>query len=140
MTTEGIFTCLNEIRENLGFQFQFQFFIFHSLAEYKISLTDISGKNDISIHSYRIFPALHESMIQSCQRALNSKPHMKNHIIALVYFQVSYPKNAPFLSKDKNHIESFESFLYKKLANYNNRKNTIKSVRGKWGNVEHGAK
>jgi hypothetical protein len=39
------------------------------------------------------------------------------------------PINAPFLSKDSNHIECFESFLCKKLANYNNRENTIKSLK-----------
>jgi hypothetical protein len=46
---------------------------------------------------------------------------------------VFYPKNEPFLSKDTNHIESFESFLYKQQANYNNqkitRKITTKSVK-----------
>jgi hypothetical protein len=40
-----------------------------------------------------------------------------------------HPINAPFLSKDTNHIESFESFQYKKLVNYNNRKNIIKSFK-----------
>jgi hypothetical protein len=40
-----------------------------------------------------------------------------------------HPINAHFLSKDTNHIESFESFQYKKLVNYNHRKNAIKSFK-----------
>jgi hypothetical protein len=58
-------------------------------------------------------------MIQSCQRAINPEPHTKNHIFApcLSLFSSFIPKIAPFLSKDTNHIESFEKNLYKKLAN-----------------------
>jgi hypothetical protein len=40
-----------------------------------------------------------------------------------------HPINAPFLSKDTNHIESFESFQYKKQANYNNQENAIKLLK-----------
>jgi hypothetical protein len=35
------------------------------------------------------------------------------------------PINAPFLSKDTNHIESFESFQNKNVANYKNLENAI---------------
>jgi hypothetical protein len=34
-----------------------------------------------------------------------------------------------FEAQDTNHIESFESFQYKKLANYNNRENAIKLLK-----------
>jgi hypothetical protein len=42
-----------------------------------------------------------------------------------------HPINATFLSKDKNHIESFESFQYKKLANTHTEKirNTTRGSR-----------
>jgi hypothetical protein len=81
------------------------------------------------------FPALHESLIPLCQQALNSEPYTKNWIItpkiSLIssFMPTEHPINAPFLSKDTHHIESFESFQYKKLANYNNRVNGIKLIR-----------
>jgi hypothetical protein len=38
------------------------------------------------------------------------------------------PIHAPFLSKDTNHIESFESFQYKTITNHNNQENAIKLI------------
>jgi hypothetical protein len=81
----------------------------NSLAECSISLTDIFGKNDIWLHSDRMIPALHESMIQSCQRALNSEPHTKNHIIAPCFslFSSFIPEKCTLVKqRHKPHILS----------------------------------
>jgi hypothetical protein len=39
-----------------------------------------------------------------------------------------HPINASFLNKGTNHIKSFESFQYKKLANYNNREKNARKL------------
>jgi hypothetical protein len=102
-----------------------------SLAEYKISLLIyIFGKNDISIHSDRIFPALHEFIIQLCQRALNSEPRTKSYIITPC--TVRDKKINESIMKLENrliHISLFSSFMPKKCTFFKQRHKPYQKLR-----------
>jgi hypothetical protein len=82
-------------------------------------------KRHLDTFRFRMFPALHESIVQSCQRALNSEPRTKNHIITPCnsLFSSFLPKKWTFFKQRHKPYRMLRKFsIYKKQDNYNNQK------------------
>jgi hypothetical protein len=72
-------TLLNRIFENVLFE-KNTTLVFH-LSQIACRVLDKLNLHFWQKRHFWIFSALRESIIQSCQRALNSEQHTKNHII-----------------------------------------------------------